>query len=292
METTLVDPAAARQPPPPGQNPRTAEILELYRCLAPALITASACIQPIRLPAAVIEEKLNSGVPLLVGEEWSIDPQDCREIFLSITRAVRRDIQSRGEYLPHGPDPCVLHLDRIIANIENDNLYPLALLSAFNQDRSSLIEETAFRLGHEPRLLHLLAKNTFKAYLHAWRSGLQTQVNLANWQRGACPFCGTDPGLAEVQGVERARYLRCLQCGARWPYPNLKCAFCGNNDHHSLGILQLDGETHKYYVHTCDRCKRYIKTIATFDPLSTERLLAEDLATLHLDAIAMEKGYK
>jgi FdhE protein len=184
------------------------------------------------------------------------------------------------------------HIDRMIANIESGHLYPLALLSATSANRNDVVKETAARLDLDARLLELLVNNTLKAFLHAWRSSLQPYADVDTWQRSYCPFCGNPPALAEIQGVERSRYLRCLQCGSRWPYPNMVCAFCGNGDYHSLGIIQLEIESHKYYAHTCDCCRRYIKTVATFEAIPAALLPAENLATLHLDALAIERGYK
>lgn len=297
MDNHLVNAAAARLQTLATDNPRMAEAVEYYRCLIPALFAAIDQISPIALPVETINRKLLSGEPLLVGEELSIEPRDCREIFLSICQALRHGFASRGpeglgEYQPGWADVHALQLDRIIANVENGSLYPLTLLSAFDPEGSNLIPETAERLDLDARLLELLAINTLKAFLHAWRRGLQPMADLDTWQHSLCPFCGNAPTLAEVQGTERARYLRCLHCGARWPYPNLQCAFCENNDHSTLGILQLESEKHRYYAHTCDRCHHYIKTVATFDPLPIELLPAEDLATLHLDTLAAEKGYQ
>jgi FdhE protein len=44
-------------------------------------------------------------------------------------------------------------------------------------------------------------------------------------------------------------------------------------------------------VEVCDSCSGYLKVIATFDPTPPEMLAVADLATLHLDYIAQERGY-
>ena len=36
------------------------------------------------------------------------------------------------------------------------------------------------------------------------------------WVEPFCPICGAWPALAEVRGIERSRYFRCLRCGAGW----------------------------------------------------------------------------
>ncbi len=41
----------------------------------------------------------------------------------------------------------------------------------------------------------------------------------------------------------------------------------------------------------CNKCQGYLKVIAAFTPTPPGMLLVEDLATLHLDYIAQERGY-
>lgn len=44
-------------------------------------------------------------------------------------------------------------------------------------------------------------------------------------------------------------------------------------------------------IETCDKCGCYLKVISSFAPSPPELLVVEDLATLHLDYIAEERGY-
>jgi FdhE protein len=69
----------------------------------------------------------------------------------------------------------------------------------------------------------------------------------------------------------------------------LHCAVCGNNDQDSLQYLCADGEE-AYRIDLCDRCHHYIKTI-DYRSLEGSDPCLEDLATLHLDVVASEKGY-
>ena len=41
----------------------------------------------------------------------------------------------------------------------------------------------------------------------------------------------------------------------------------------------------------CEECRGYVKMLATLGPLSPLHLLVADVATLHLDLIAAERGY-
>jgi len=44
-------------------------------------------------------------------------------------------------------------------------------------------------------------------------------------------------------------------------------------------------------VEVCDKCNGYLKVVSSFAPSPPEMLPVEDLATLHLDYIAQERGY-
>ena len=111
------------------------------------------------------------------------------------------------------------------------------------------------------------------------------------WQRGYCPVCGSWPSLAELRGIERERRLRCGCCGSDWPLPPLRCVFCRELDHEKLGALQPEGEEQLRRVETCETCRGYLKSVATYGALSTRTLVLLDLTTVPLDLVARERGY-
>ena len=47
-----------------------------------------------------------------------------------------------------------------------------------------------------------------------------------------------------------------------------------------------------YRIDVCDKCKKYIKTVDSREITREVILPVEDIATLHLDIIAEEEGYK
>jgi FdhE protein len=111
------------------------------------------------------------------------------------------------------------------------------------------------------------------------------------WGHGYCPTCGAWPVLAEQRGLEQWRYLRCGLCASSWVVDRLLCPFCTTRDFHVLGYLQVEGEEPRQRVATCDACQSYLKLRSTLTPLGTPQLLVEEIALVHLDLIAMEKGY-
>lgn len=113
-----------------------------------------------------------------------------------------------------------------------------------------------------------------------------------DWTRRFCHVCGALPGLAEVVGLERARHLRCVRCGAGWKTNVLVCPFCDERDHSRLGSLMPDGAQGQIcWVETCQSCAAYIKTRAVLRGAAPELVLIEDARTLELDLAAAERGY-
>jgi FdhE protein len=111
------------------------------------------------------------------------------------------------------------------------------------------------------------------------------------WHRGYCPTCGSWPLLGEARGLEQDRFLRCGWCASAWPIDRLHCPFCGNRDHHTLGYLHVEGEEDRHRAGTCDLCHGYVKWVSTIFALSEPQMLVADVATIHLDLAAAERGF-
>ena len=114
------------------------------------------------------------------------------------------------------------------------------------------------------------------------------RIDLARWHHGYCPFCGWEPDFAVIT-PSAERHLICGRCVAQWPFPALACPFCPNTDRTRItSFATRDG---RYRVSACDVCKRYLKA---YDGRNASRpvMVSVDLiATLPLDAAAMQRGY-
>lgn len=112
-----------------------------------------------------------------------------------------------------------------------------------------------------------------------------------DWGRGHCPVCGAWPTLAEARGLERARQLRCGPCGADWQMQWLTCPYCHTSDHDRLRVLvpTTGGETRK--VEACGACGGYVKTFTTLTARAPAAVMLEDLTSVELDVVALERGY-
>ncbi|MBI1879965.1 MAG: formate dehydrogenase accessory protein FdhE [Chloroflexi bacterium] len=296
--------------------PELAEPIAFYRAALPLLRQAQATVEPFSLPTKMARHKLAAGIPLLLGEDLPLDPDATRDLFIGLCRVVEEvglpgpTSRKRGGWSfafgSKKPDPMQLleqvhngneaalraaAAAQIRQAVEQKQLDLLLVWSALAAGDLRSVELAARDHHLEAELLRMLAQNSLKPALRVWAQGLKIQVALDTWRRGQCPFCGSPPALSEIQGKEGARHLRCAMCGGDWPYLRLKCAHCGNNDYKSLGYITVEGEQEKYSIQTCEACRNYSKVIVTFEPTLVDLLPVEDLATLHLDLIAAERGY-
>jgi FdhE protein len=270
-----------------SQAPELAEPAALYRAILPRLRAAQlaqAALSPPGIDLETARRKLAAGLPHLVGEELAFDAQAAAELFVELCRAV----EAAGAGSIDDNTEAAAQIRRAAKRGELDLV---AMWQALASGDDLRLGDLAAAAGLDPALLRVLGQNSLKPALRAFAEGPGRGLDLDGWQRRVCPICGSPPLLAEVQGEEGARQLRCGMCGAGWSYPRLQCALCGSTNHRLLGYILVEGEAEKYRVQTCDVCHGYIKVVTTFDPTPVDLLSVEDLATLDLDSIAAERGY-
>lgn len=109
---------------------------------------------------------------------------------------------------------------------------------------------------------------------------------------GVCPACGSPPMTSSVVGWPKAhnsRFCACSLCGAMWNVVRVKCVLCSSTEGVAYHVIEGQPETVK--AETCDKCGRYVKILYQvkdhlLDPL------ADDVASLGLDALLVEDGWK
>ena len=117
---------------------------------------------------------------------------------------------------------------------------------------------------------------------------LRGEVDLETWRKVHCPVCGSLPAISILKG-EGARYSLCSHCSCQWKVDRLSCSVCGSKEQGELQYFCGEGEE-TIRIDLCDACHHYIKTIDFRGLVGSDPVL-EDLATLHLDVIAVQKGY-
>ncbi|HKD16403.1 MAG TPA: formate dehydrogenase accessory protein FdhE [Thermoanaerobaculia bacterium] len=143
-----------------------------------------------------------------------------------------------------------------------------------------------------PGLLRYLGWTAAARYLRplvaefsAWRDEDREE----RWQRAYCPTCGSAPAMAQLAGKDpgRRRLLCCGCCRTRWQFPRTACPFC-EADAQRLTSLTIEGEGGLRLDH-CPSCGGYLKT---YDGEGDEALLLADWSSLHLDVLALDRGWK
>lgn len=115
-----------------------------------------------------------------------------------------------------------------------------------------------------------------------------------------CPVCGSPPAAGVIQtGMESGglRYLHCGLCHTAWHHVRTACIACGEGHqltYHSLTPAAGDAKDHPdtgARAEACGGCHAYLKLFLGekapgLDPL------ADDLATLALDLLVGEEGFR
>jgi len=117
---------------------------------------------------------------------------------------------------------------------------------------------------------------------------VQQRPELSIWHHPCCPLCGGEPDFAVITPAAE-RHLICSRCGLQWNFEPLTCPYCRNSDRSRItSFATPDGQ---YRVYACDVCTRYLKT---YDGRRAKRPVmpaVDNVATLPLDAAAMQRGY-
>ena len=127
-----------------------------------------------------------------------------------------------------------------------------------------------------------------RPFLARCAEALTPQVDLGNWTHGHCPICGWETDFSVITpGADRR--LFCGRCVAQWAFPSLTCPFCANDDRALItSFATRDG---RYRVYACDVCRRYLKAYDARNAQRPVMVAVDTIATLPLDAAAMQRGY-
>jgi len=270
-------------------SPHLKDAAKLYEAILPLLRDADIRVGHVALTPEQARSKMEKGLPLLHDLDLELDMQSVRGLMLQLVRAIGKF--GKGEQEGNGKTLRASAASRIRGALEEDRLDISEILTAVAAGKRDMVTSATQGIGLDSGLVRMLARNALKPAFRAWRRQLTPLAEKISWDKGSCFICGADAILAELHGNTQVKHLRCGQCGADWPFPRLQCMYCGNEDHTSLGYLYSENQAEKFRVEVCEKCKGYLKVIAAFSPTPPEILSVEDLATLHLDYIAQERGY-
>ena len=261
-------------------QPDLRQAAALQAAFVRVMYAAPAPVAPPTLTAEAAAARLASGMPLLHHLPLPCEAHHLHTVFLRLCEATRtvRDLDS--------------HLyTTLAAAVSQRRLDLWTLGNALLTGAAKTLPPQLEAEGHPADLVLTLLRLALLpclAQVTTQRAPLRANQP---WSHGYCPTCGAWPVLAEQRGLEQLRYLRCGLCADSWQVDRLWCPFCTNRDHTMLGHLYVEGEEQKQRVAICNACQSYIKLRSTLTPFTPLQLLVEELALLHLDLIAMQKGY-
>jgi FdhE protein len=260
------------------ESPDVREAAAVLGAVLPLLRDAELGAATPAMTADQARDRLEHGLPLLRGLDLGIDETAAHDLSISLARALE-------DTLDTGP------ARRLRAALERDDPCIGELLPPTAAGNRETIAAAARRRDLDADLLWTLAQAALRPALQAWRRALAPLAEGIPWQRSTCFVCDFPAAIGELR-EDGARHLRCLQCGAGWRVRRLHCPSCGNEDHATLLALYENDRRGTRRLEACERCRRYVKVFAAATPTSAEMLAVADLATIHLDIVARERGYR
>jgi len=117
---------------------------------------------------------------------------------------------------------------------------------------------------------------------------LQQRPELALWTHSHCALCAGEPDFSVITPAAE-RHLICSRCALRWKFEPLTCPYCRNSNRARItSFATTDGQ---YRVYACDVCRRYLKAYDGRRASRPVMPMVDAVATLPLDAAAMQRGY-
>ncbi len=128
-----------------------------------------------------------------------------------------------------------------------------------------------------------------KPFLERCAEVVQQRADFSTWAPPYGPRCGGEPEFSVITPAAD-RLLICSRCAARWRFHPLACPFCGNANRAQItSFASRDG---RYRIYACDVCMRYLKAYDGRNATRPVMVSVDTVATLPLDAAAMQRGYR
>jgi len=261
------------------KRPGYGEILDFYQKVKEEQEKTKASLQvdPIPLKKEWKDLLKKEGFSLIEKKDFPVDVEASCSLFRSLCE-IGKDAN------PHMAE----QVKKIEENIRNKRMDLKGLLKEFFNEQK--VEQTTHELGLDKKVLLFLIDNSVKPSIEAGVERFLNEIDTETWMKGYCPICGSLPFLSLLKEEVGKRFLLCSYCGYQWRIDRMICPFCDNKELGSLHYFYAEGEE-TYRIDLCDKCHQYIKTIDLRTSGELD-LPLEDLATLHLDISASQKGYK
>ena len=141
----------------------------------------------------------------------------------------------------------------------------------------------------ERELLDQVLLLAMRPFLSRCAEALLPRLELSDWHLPCCPLCGGEPEFAFINPAAE-RLLICGRCTGQWRFDPITCPYCENKDRNRItSFTSRDG---RYRIYACDECRRYLKAFDGRDGSRPALLAVDSVATLPLDAAAIQRGYQ
>jgi len=243
------------------------ELLQLQR-----RIQTRVPLPSIRLEAEYLNGLLALG-PILQFEHIPVDWSDVRFLLRATASAMRKH-EALDDADWRRADDLARDADRL----------PGIVRSWYEAVRPGAAPISQDAVGLESVFLQAM-----RPFLTRAGDAVMARSDLAAWNRGMCPLCAGEPDLAVIT-TAADRLLICSRCAARWHFDQLTCPFCLNGDRARItSFASRDGQ---YRIYACDVCERYLKAYDARRASRPVMPVVDSVATLPLDAAAIQKGYR
>lgn len=264
-------------------RPAYSKILDFYEKIFTAQEKSAAKteIKEAELSDDIISIKTREKFPLVGLSEFSVDVNSSRKLFKKICKIINKSENHMSSAA-----------ETIFAANENKKIDFNELYTALLHDNDSSFGEIALELKTDKDALAFITYNSIRPSLSMFaESAASKYLDKDNpWEKGYCPVCGNSPVISTFE-TEGKRFLTCGFCWHKWPSVRLFCPFCENREAGTLHYLFSEDEK-EYRIDVCDRCNRYIKNVDIRIVNRFVYLPLEQIATLHLDIMAKEKGFE
>jgi hypothetical protein len=243
------------------------ELLQLQR-----RVQARVPLPSIRLETAYLNELLPSG-PILQFQHLPIDWSDVRFLVRATAEAMRKHDALDQE-----------DMRKVDALCRDASRLPVVIRWWYDSARPGTSAVEPAGAGLESVL-----QQAMRPVLTRCADAVMARTTLADWQKHICPLCGGEPDLALITPAAE-RFLICGRCAARWQFHQISCPFCLNADR--TRITSLASRDGRYRISACDVCQRYIKAYDGRRATRPVMPVVDLVATLPLDAAAIQRGYR
>jgi len=240
-------------------------------------VKASLRIDPIKLKKEWKELLTKEGFSLIQKEDFPLDIESSVKLLETLCQIGKDANPLMAE-----------QVGKIREALDNKKIDLKKLLGKGVEEQR--IEQMADEFGLDKKVFSFLIQSSIKPSIEAGMEELRSELDPETWHKSHCPVCGSLPSLSLLKEEVGKRYLLCSFCGYQWRINRTFCPFSDNKDQESLHYLFAEREE-AYRIDLCEKCHQYIKTI-DYRKLEESAVVLEDLATLHLDILATQKGYK